>query len=375
LGEIITVKQGSFGKKIKVLVAPLDWGLGHSTRCIKIIKELLLNDYEVIIACEGTQLLLLKREFPSLNYINLKGYRIKYGRNRLLTICKIIFQIPKILIQIKTERGWLNRIIGKEKIDIIISDNRFGLYSKKITSVFITHQLCIKTAFGPIIENILQKLNYRYINKFAVCWVPDDFEKEKAIAGILSHPVNFPNIPVHYIGILSRFEKKELSAFNKLIIILSGPEPQRTILENIFLKELKFYSERAILIRGLPNETKKIDMPSNIQVYNHLPSMELNNAICSSEWVICRSGYSSVMDLVRLSKKSILIPTPGQSEQEYLADYLHRKRLALNAGQKNFSLQKVLDIAKHFEFKQYDESDKSSLQDAIISLPKVKQPH
>jgi uncharacterized protein (TIGR00661 family) len=354
-------------EKIKVIVAPLDWGLGHATRCIPLIKQLLKADYEVIIAAEKAQMYLLKQEFPSLRFVHLPGYKLKYGGKSVITTLKIFLQIPKILIQINRERQWLNIFLQKESFDAIISDNRYGLYSKKAISIFITHQLCIKTPFGNTIEKKLQQLNYSFINNFSWCWVPD-FEKNNSLAGELSHPKVFPKIPVRYIGLLSRFEKKETPFIYKLLIVLSGPEPQRTSLENILLKELKSFHEKTILIRGLPGEKKLIAAAANIEIHNHLPASGLNEKICQSELVICRSGYSTIMDLLRLGKKCIVIPTPGQTEQEYLADYLFEKKIALKINQKDFSLSQAIETGQQFSFEKYEERDNQLVDEAINEL-------
>jgi UDP-N-acetylglucosamine:LPS N-acetylglucosamine transferase len=257
--------------------------------------------------------------------------------------------------------------LRRESIDAIISDNRYGLHSKKIISVFITHQLQIKTPFGKITDKILQKLNYRYIDKFSVCWVPD-FKNNNSLAGKLSHPGIFPGIPVHYIGLLSRFAKKETSAFYKILILLSGPEPQRTILENIILNDLKLYNEKTILVRGLPEEKKIITVSLNVEVHNHLSATELNEKICQSEIVICRSGYSTIMDLARLRQKSIMVPTPGQTEQEYLAEYLFKKKLILKINQKDFSLAQAIEAAGKFPYKEFEEKNSNLLEEAINKL-------
>jgi UDP-N-acetylglucosamine transferase subunit ALG13 len=312
---------------------------------------------------------LLKEEFPSLRFVNLPGYNLKYGGESVITTLKIFFQIPKILIQINRERRWLNIFLRKENIGAIISDNRYGLHSKKIISIFITHQLCIKTPVGKPIERRLQQLNYSFSDNFSVCWIPD-FEKNNSFAGELSHPKIFPKTPIHYIGLLSRFEKKEMPFIYRLLIVLSGPEPQRTILENILLKELKSFNEKTILIRGLPGEKNLITTDSNIEIHNHLPASELNGKICQAELVICRSGYSTVMDLARLGKKYIVIPTPGQTEQEYLADYLFQKKIALKINQKDFSLGEAIEASQQFPFEKYEKENNQLLAEAICALTK-----
>src|SRR5215211_2777028 len=160
------------GRK-RILVAPLDWGLGHATRCIPIIKELLSHGHEVILAAEGPVKILLKQEFPDIECLYLNGYRINYAETKKGLLLKLIVQLPKLFLSVWRERRWLQKAIEKNKIDIVISDNRFGLSNKKIYSIFITHQLLIK---APFLERWLQKLNYYFINQYAECWVPDTGE-------------------------------------------------------------------------------------------------------------------------------------------------------------------------------------------------------
>lgn len=175
----------------KVLVAPLDWGLGHATRCIPVIRELLKTGFEVVIAAEGKGQILLEAEFPSLAFITLKGYAIQYSKTRIGLFSKILLQIPKIMAIIRYEHNWLDEIIDKHDIDIVISDNRYGLHSKRIPSLFITHQLQIQT---PVFPNLLRQLNYRYINRFTECWVPDS-KNAPGLAGSLSHPECHHQLP------------------------------------------------------------------------------------------------------------------------------------------------------------------------------------
>jgi len=333
----------------KLLVAPLDWGLGHATRCVPVISDLLNNDCEVWLAGEGAQEKLLREEFPSLSFLPLKGYRIKYAKNGLAG--KILLQIPSILRSIKEENKWLKEQVNKFGFEAVVSDNRYGLYHEKIFSVFITHQLFIKSSLGKLSEKIIQQWNYKFINRFHECWVPDE-KGENNLAGELSHPVKMPLIPTKYIGPLSRFEKKEIHENqNHLLIILSGPEPQRTILENKVIDQIVSYPATATIVRGLPGEKNIIPSTNTIHFYNHLSSEELNNEAMKAEYIISRSGYSTVMDIAALSKKSILIPTPGQTEQEYLANYLMKKQFSFCLKQNNFSLLESIDEAKRFDYR------------------------
>lgn len=333
----------------KLLLAPLDWGLGHATRCVPVIKELLSIGSEVWLAGEGAQEKLLREEFPSLPFLPLKGYRVKYGKTGLTG--RLVLQIPSILQSIKSENNWLKEQVSKYQFDGVISDNRYGLHHENIFSVFITHQLCIKSSLGKWSEKILQQWNYKFINRFHECWVPDE-EGQNNLAGELSHPVKFPAIPVKYIGGLSRFKKKDVAEIkDHLLITLSGPEPQRTILENRIIDEVVNYNGTATIARGLPAERNIIPSTNTIHFHNHLSSEELNNEAMKAALIIGRSGYSNVMDIAALQKKSILIPTPGQTEQEYLADHLMKKRFAFCINQNEFSLLKNIEEAGRFDYR------------------------
>ena len=292
------------------------------------------------------------REFPQLVYVHLTGYNLNYGKKRWGTIVRIILQTPKILIKINNENTWLNIFLKSQMVNLIISDNRFGFYAPGIPSVFITHQLYIKTGLGSLANRLVQWMNYRRIKKFSTCWVPDQ-QGERSLAGELSNPAKMPVIPTQYIGSLSRFNSCQSSVNNiDVLIILSGPEPQRTILEKLVLGELKLLPGKIVLVRGLPKESSNIKEENNCTIYNHAPGSLLNQLICDSEFVVSRSGYTTVMDLMKLGKKSVLVPTPGQAEQEYLAKHLHKQQLAFTVPQTRFSLTKVLAEAKAFSYRQ-----------------------
>ncbi|MEQ1676785.1 MAG: glycosyltransferase [Chitinophagaceae bacterium] len=340
------------GRQARILVAPLDWGLGHATRCIPLIRELLAQQAEVWLAGEGAQEQLLKAEFPELPFLSLPGYRIHYSRTAWGLTWKMIQQGPKMLRAIRYEHRWLKKKVKEHGFDAVISDNRFGLYHATTPCVFVTHQLRIKSAGGKRwIEAILQKRNYRFINKYTACWVPDS-EGDNNLAGELSHPDKQPAVPVRYIGLLSRFHKKDIAEKKgHLLFILSGPEPQRSLLEEKIIRDIGHYNGTAVIIRGLPGSASLIPSTNMIQFINHLPAEELNKAMQQAEYIIGRSGYSTVMDVIALQKKSILIPTPGQTEQLYLGELLMKKGIAVCINQKTFSLNDVLKVARTFPYK------------------------
>jgi UDP-N-acetylglucosamine transferase subunit ALG13 len=342
-------------RRKKLLVAPLDWGLGHAARCIPLIRNLLLLENEVIIAGSGDSLHLLQKVFPDLKFLNIPGYGIHYGIDRRRTLMKISLQLPKILIRINQENSWLKRLIRDEKIEGLISDNRFGLYSSSIPCIFMTHQLAIQSGLGKIADSFLQRVNYRFINRFSQCWVPDQ-NSGLDLGGALSHPIRFPKIPVHYIGWLSRFEKKKTNTNGKVLILLSGPEPQRTLLENIMLSEAGSFAEKLILVRGLPGRSREFPEIKGLETYDHLPEDRLNELIAGAELLICRPGYSTLMDLAIIGKSAlVVVPTPGQQEQEYLGDYLSERGILIKMEQSVFSIANALEKARNFSFKPFPE--------------------
>jgi uncharacterized protein (TIGR00661 family) len=342
------INGGNFnniGTEKCILVAPLNWGLGHATRCIPLIKALIANGCDVLIAATGPVKALLEAEFPGLQFLPIPRYNISYSRKKRWLPIKLLWQTPGILRTIYRENRWLKEIIKTYKPDGVIADNRFGLHHKTVPCVYITHQLTIK-APGRIGEWLAQKIHYHYISKFSQCWVPDA-EGEPNLAGKLSHPEVKPSIPVKYLGPLSRFERQ--GASNKmydLLIIISGPEPQRTGFEEMLLKELNSYTGRALLVRGLPGSDSVLQQQPNLQIVNHLSSNELSLAIQQSALLISRSGYTTIMDLVKLQQKAILVPTPGQAEQEYLADYLQQQGLFVCIKQEIFSLANAIKQAE-----------------------------
>ncbi len=338
-------------EKPLILVAPLDWGLGHATRCIPLIRELIQQDCDVILAGEGAQTHLLSVEFPGMRILTLPGYRVRYAKSAFGLFANMLFQTPRILRTIRSENKWLKKIIDEYSIDAVISDNRYGLYSRNVHCIFITHQLRIRSPLRWF-ENNLQKRNYRYINNFNACWVPD-LEGENNLAGELSHPLKKPAVPTHYIGPLSRFRVSENSEVtDRLIILLSGPEPQRTIFENKIIEELAHYPGTAVVVRGLPGSANLIPSTNMIRFFNHLSTNEMEKEIRDAAFVVARCGYSTVMDLVTLNKKAVVVPTPGQTEQEYLGKHLHANGIACCMNQSEFSLENALQNLKSFSFTQ-----------------------
>lgn len=335
--------SSDLGKAIhnkRILIAPLDWGLGHATRCIPIIHLLNQTGCEVIIASGGEQLTLLKNEFPGIQTVFLKGYNISYAKSKRWLALKILLQVPKILLSIRREQKWLKKTINELNIDIVISDNRFGLHTKQIPCVFITHQLFIQAPYKWL-RNFVQKVNYSFINRFNECWVPD-FENGFNISGNLAHPKKVPPTPLKYLGILSHFQMQEIVEIKyDYLAILSGPEPQRTLLEQKLLRIAPQLNGNMLMLRGKPGSNEKISSPANCTIINHLSAADIQQAFAQSKYIISRSGYTTVMEVLSMQKKSLLIPTPGQTEQEYLATHLMAQGLCCCCNQDDDLIQHI----------------------------------
>jgi uncharacterized protein (TIGR00661 family) len=331
-----------------ILITPLDWGLGHATRCIPIIQEFLKRKCTVLIGGSGDSMRLLKSEFPELEYFELPGYRPVYPSHGSMVI-KMALQVPRFMKVIKEEHKRIQIIIERHPVDLVISDNRYGCWSQAVPSVFITHQLNIlmPKGFGWL-QNLVDNFNRKLIKNFSHCWIPDYVEHERSLAGELSR--HHGNHNVTYIGPLSRFSKLEANESKgqttkfDVTCILSGPEPQRSIFEKILRRQLKDSGLRYLIVTGVFSpEMKASDNGTDV-----LTSEKLYYVISQSAMIIARSGYSTIMDLAALGKKAILVPTPGQTEQEYLADRFHLQRLFLCMHQHSFDLKVALGKAKNF---------------------------
>jgi uncharacterized protein (TIGR00661 family) len=336
--------------KRRVLIAPLDWGLGHATRCIPLIRAFLKLDWQVVIAADGAVEYLLRQEFPQLQFLKLPGYNIEYSQSGLMLSLKIGIQIPKILSAIKKENQWLDRTIEEQQIHLVISDNRYGLYTEKLPCIFMTHQLNIKIPFKWM-EKKLQQLNYNYISKFTECWVPD--AELNGLAGDLSHPKELHPFPLRFIGPLSRFKRVMAPVKYKYLFLVSGPEPQRSVLEKKIFQDVLQLNDEVLISRGRPGSNETFAFPQNITVVNHLEGNDLEKAMNSAEYIVSRSGYTTIMEIAALQKRSVLIPTPGQTEQEYLAASLMKRGLAFSVRQNNLELVKTLKQAELFSYRSF----------------------
>ncbi len=327
-------------KTKKVIVAPLNWGLGHATRCIPIINALLDNNFTPVLALDGNALALLKKEFPKLELIELPSYHIRYRKNLKWSL---LWQIPRILTAVRQERTIVKNYINQQSNVVgIISDNRFGVRDNKIPSVYLTHQINVLSGWSTFLTS---KIHQNIIKKFDECWIPDD--KKRTLSGKLSKS-KFKTFSVKYLGALSRFKPLKLPEINDILIILSGPEPNRTHLEKKLIEEFKNYNGKIVLIRGKVLDDQKQSYIKNIKMYNYLLSNDLEREINQSKLIICRSGYSSIIDMAKLGKKVFFIPTRNQNEQEYLAKHIENQNIAPFSVENKFKT-KLLEKIQNYK--------------------------
>jgi hypothetical protein len=351
-------------EKKKVLVAVLNWGLGHATRCVTIVKELERHGCDVVLASDGISLDLLKKEFPLLKSMALPSYNVSYSRHLPMAL-SICLQLPGVLANIKKEKRFLEGIQKTELFDIVISDCRFGCRIDGIKNIYVTHQIVIK--FPAVLKAFegLGAFFHRLVwSKFDKVWVVDR-RGDQALSGIMGHSVEDKKLA--YIGICSRFTSPTPRVKTvDVCFLLSGPEPQRTLLEKKIIRYDWPGNKKYHLVRGLPEAKTTLALSPDWKVSNHLSTGELQNVLLSSKLILCRSGYSTVMDMARLGLRPLFIPTPGQPEQEYLAAHLHAKFGIEFRNQKSPDFSSLPINESLRPFGPYDEKEDEELLDEAI---------
>jgi UDP-N-acetylglucosamine transferase subunit ALG13 len=339
----------------KVLIAPLDWGLGHATRCIPVITAFIELGYHVTIATEGAHEIILREAFPGLTFLRLKGYQIRYSKKADGFTLIMVLQIPRILYNIFREFWWLYKTNRHQQFDLIVSDNRLGFFHFKTPSVFITHQLNLQTPYGWS-TRLLQSIQYSWFKLFyAMVWVPD-MEGDQNLSGILGNPILKPSVPVWYMNCLSRLStyasKQTIDTEPALSFlgIVSGPEPQRSIFQEVLWEEGNQLQQPFKLIAGTAGQPNNHAVSAIGSIVPHLDGPDMVKAIENTKYIISRGGYTSLMELIPFNKSLILVPTPGQTEQEYLAKRWQEKGWAIAYDQSAFKLETALKEAANFKY-------------------------
>ena len=307
---------------MKILICPLNWGLGHATRCVPIIRKLLAEGNELVMVSDGFALEFLRQEFPSLRFFEFPSYSIYYGSGKS-QVGALSFNFPNIIKGIIQEHFWLKNLLKIEHFDQVISDNRFGMWNRRVHSIYITHQLMVKMPDGlKFLEAPIHFIHKYFISCYNECWIPD-LEGNNCLSGDLSHKYPLPK-HAKFIGIISRFNGMEYpkpNFFYEVVAVISGVEPQRTLFEKSLIEKFRNEKHKTLLVVGQPKKIKEEVQIGNITLVSHLQDSEFVAVFLGAKKIISRSGYSTIMDLETLNclQKAEFHPTPGQTEQEYLA--------------------------------------------------------
>jgi predicted glycosyltransferase len=347
----------------RILIAPLDWGLGHTTRCVPIIRQLLRAKREVVFAGNDVQQTFIAASFPGLRCLNLPGYGVKYSAGTFLP--NILRQIPKILRRIRQEHHWLLHTVRNEGIDAVISDNRYGLWHPQIPCFILTHQAGVITGLGPLADAMVRRLHFSALQRFDQTWLVD-VPQNPGLSGKLAHPPRLPQ-NARYIGWLSQLQAPERTTdAGYVLVLLSGPEPQRGILADMLWTQACAMPEQAFVFVEGKTDAVRTGLPPHIRHYPRASTAQLQDILAGASMVVCRSGYSSLMDLALFKKPAILIPTPGQTEQEYLARKLQIDGVFMHSPQQAFELRDALKAASRFPFRNIGSRDDFQLFESLL---------
>lgn len=345
----------------RILVAPLDWGLGHAARDVPIIRRLLELDARPVIGADQGPLALLHDEFPQLPWVRIPGLEVRYSRSRSQR-WSMARQFPAMMASVRAEAATFARIRADLELDAVISDQRFGIRCGDLPSVIVTHQVF---PFTPLARGLLRRLNHSYLSRFDRCWIMDR-EQAPGLAGDLSHGRSMPG-NARYIGTLSRMRPAGHARRHRIAAVISGPEPQRTLLERILVDHLRAIDGDHLLVLGQPGIGTERRV-KNIRIVPHLDAGALEQAMCSADLIVSRSGYSTLMDLVAIGRPALIIPTPGQPEQEYLADLHQRTGRFIVQPQHAIDLLAALGRVAPLRSIAPERSDPVALEQALLEL-------
>ena len=318
---------------MRVLVAPLNWGLGHAARCVPLVNRFLAQGDEVVLGGDGESLLLLRKHFPTLKVVHLADLSLSYSTDRS-QIGAMLRALPKIVRAAWADHRLLGELLERELFDLVVSDNRFGLFSRKTRCVYITHQLHIRLPRRYRRLEPLAAWLHGWIGRhYSEVWVPDYEEAERSLSGALGHTEKRRYGTVRYIGPLSRFAgMKEpihpnIIGYFEVVAVLSGLEPQRSMLEEEIVSRYSGKEERVLIVEGKPGKPMLQVTKGNITIVPYMDDSQLMIVLQQAQQIIARAGYSTIMDweTLGLLGKAELIATPGQPEQEYLQEWIQNR--------------------------------------------------
>lgn len=347
---------------LKILVCPIDWGLGHATRDVPLISILHDAGHEVFIGTTKSNAAFFANEIPDIPQIEFPTYRIHYSS--ISVGLSIVLQLPKFFVKYWQEILLMKKLQKRYSFDVVISDNRFGVRHKEALSLFISHQVNIQLGeIWQLFKPLVNKLNRFFTGRFDQLIIPDF--KSGLLTGNLSETKEL-SLPYSFIQPLSRFAKIVKGTIKFDILILnSGPEPKRSIFEKKIIEQAKKSGLQVAYAGGKLDGTEK--STKSLTIFSYANTQELNVLINQSKHIICRSGYSTIMDLIALNRTAFIVPTPGQWEQEYIAKHLINKGFFIGSSENDFELVKAYEQLCAFNAK-LPEIDKTAQRNQMLKM-------
>lgn len=359
---------------MRILFGVCAWGLGHATRTLPIIRKVLKEGHEVTVVSSGRALSMLRQELgDDPKYAELEDYQPPETLNPSFLVLATLLRFPVYVTSMFHEHDFVRRFVLDRKVDVIFSDNRYGFYSRDIPSYFLGHQLRILNPLGNrVLEDGTEVYNNYFLKRYAGVLVPD--YEEEGLAGRLAHDLSIIDEKhLNYIGALSEFSYRSAVEDVDVFVSISGPEPSRSSFERLVMKQLEGFKGRVVVSLGKP-EDKNHSSPNTNSYFNRKEREDLLNR---SRIVVARSGYSTVMDLFSLRKRGFLIPTPGQLEQEYLAELHKERRTFYSVHESELDLPRQLDEALTFHapvLRYQPEKAVEKAVDLITQTARLEQP-
>ncbi len=353
---------------MKIFFPVLNWGLGHASRSLPLIRKYINLGHEVISASDGEALLMLRKELPDQKVMELPGYGIHYSSKYMPF--NLLRYGQGMLKSMKTEHELTDAIVKREQVDCIISDNRYGCYHQVIPSALITHQLQVFTG-QKLLDIYIRRQIRGWCRKFSEIWIPDQAPPDN-ITGELSGIDTSP-VPKYYLGIISELTCKPARGMYDAIAVISGPEPQRTLFEELIIQQLSELGGKYAVVCGKPGTNETTREEKNLTIIPYMSRAQLSGLLDKTEVIIARSGYTTLMDLANTGHKAILCPTPGQYEQIYLADRLATLGQCIYRRQENLNLNKALIEVKNVKPIGHDASSMmENFPDRLVHLMDLK---
>ncbi len=332
-----------------IFFAVLNMGLGHASRSLPVMREILSRRWGLLVGSSGRSLAFLRKELPAARFIELPDYNLHYSAKGASPL-QLIAQTPHLLKLIGEEHELTRKIISREPVRLIISDHRYGCHSGEIPSLFIAHQIrFIAPTFLKPFEFVGALFNRHYHKAYQKVIIPDLRDGSKGLlSGRLSQ---IKKGDQHYVfaGILSSLHGEKVAAETiDVLVSISGPEPQRSIFEDIILKQIEGVPGKKVVPLGLPDQEFRKKTADNLEIYSHLDREHLGELFLRSRLIVTRSGYSTLMELAELGKKALLVPTPGQTEQLFLARRFAQKGWFYMVEQDKMQLPHDIEMAQRF---------------------------